>query len=316
MSQEIARSKDKGEAITFVLHLAISVLLMLIYFSIRNILLSFIDDKFEAPETNGFFFSGEYGKQAANLLLSFLAFISLYIYEHKLFQKNIVEPRSFIRRAFLWCVAIISLISAFGDATSLLSGFFTGEIGAHALLQTLVTLVLALLFLGFASIELKIKQPTKRSLIAVILSFGLPSSAAIMLALYQAPPWEQKLIRQDLSRMEALNQLHSNIDAYFLRYLKLPASLPILVRELALTEQAISDPFTQAPFKYEITGRKTFKLCAVFHKDAKSTRRISNRRPFGKSYHAGLSCINYLITLSNCQTQCLEDCAKKEASRD
>src|SRR5579863_1021787 len=83
-------------------------------------------------------------------------------------------------------------------------------------------------------------------------------------------PTVQRQRKMDARRVEDLAGIKRSIDAYWLRRsalapgrLELPPDLVALGKEPGV-QFAAGDPETGTPYAYEVTGRETYRLCAVF----------------------------------------------------
>lgn len=74
-------------------------------------------------------------------------------------------------------------------------------------------------------------------------------------------PAKQRLLGLDNKRIEHLYRISSAVNYYAITNKWLPASLDDLSN--AEIEQ-LNDPETGEPYHYEVTGKTTYKLCAVF----------------------------------------------------
>jgi hypothetical protein len=77
------------------------------------------------------------------------------------------------------------------------------------------------------------------------------------------PPGVQRQRRIDERRIEDLMSIQRAAEEYWTRHKVLPPDLTALGKEPGLVVPA-TDPETGAGYVYEITGPKSYRLCAVF----------------------------------------------------
>lgn len=99
------------------------------------------------------------------------------------------------------------------------------------------------------------------SLVAVVAAVG----AGLFVA---GSPVEQRLRRLDDRRVDHLRSLASAADRYFEREERLPGAAAELVDGLFLT-RVPTDPATQQPYEYRVTGPRQFELCATFDRPSR-----------------------------------------------
>lgn len=85
------------------------------------------------------------------------------------------------------------------------------------------------------------------------------------------PPWTQREARFDRRRVEDLERIVDAIARYAETHDALPPDLATLARQPGL-RLAIADPKNQAPYAYEVTGARSYRLCATFATDTAAER--------------------------------------------
>ncbi len=91
--------------------------------------------------------------------------------------------------------------------------------------------------------------------------------AVVAVGLYLAgSPVAERDRQFDQERVNALQQIASAIDGYYLRNQTLPASLDDLAAKSGqdYSVGSITDPESGAPYEYQVTGSATYELCATF----------------------------------------------------
>lgn len=92
----------------------------------------------------------------------------------------------------------------------------------------------------------------------------IASVATAMLVM--GSPGSQRESRLDRKREHDMRRIAMAIDAVAVAGKPLPADLASLAREPG-RRLSIADPATYAPYVYEITGDRDYRLCAVFTTD-------------------------------------------------
>ena len=103
------------------------------------------------------------------------------------------------------------------------------------------------------------KRPTGGRLVmgvAVLLVAATIAAAFLVLG----SPAEQRLLRLDERRVEDLNSLRANVNAYWRANARLPASLD----EAGRGTDLYKDPVTGEPYGYRALGERAYELCASF----------------------------------------------------
>ena len=99
-------------------------------------------------------------------------------------------------------------------------------------------------------------------------------------------PKEERSRRFDQQRVENLQFLQSEVINYWINKAKLPTNLDILkddTRGVAIP----TDPETNQPYSYKITGPVNFQLCAVFNLVSQLADSITGRPTPADPYFAG-----------------------------
>jgi hypothetical protein len=113
--------------------------------------------------------------------------------------------------------------------------------------------------------------------------------AAVATSIWLNPPSEFRARALDQKRLGNLAQTENAIQTYYTVHHNLPADLKALDSEDNRLAQANwHDPETQQPFEYEITGEKSYRLCAVFSRHSEK-----NDNPYdvlAKQHSAGRDC--------------------------
>ncbi len=79
-------------------------------------------------------------------------------------------------------------------------------------------------------------------------------------------PVHQRKVRMDNQRISDLSSLRYRIAQYDTEHKRLPATLSKLPPS---SQEAMADPQTGQPYRYRVTGRDGFELCADFQTDSR-----------------------------------------------
>lgn len=80
-------------------------------------------------------------------------------------------------------------------------------------------------------------------------------------------PAAERRRRLDERRVEDLQEVAAAIDVYWTREGTLPPDLDVLAGWQGL-DAPRTDPVTEEPYRYELTGESTYRLCATFATEA------------------------------------------------
>ena len=89
-------------------------------------------------------------------------------------------------------------------------------------------------------------------------------------------PSAQREAKLDSRRIDDLNHIVQVIDRHFDAHGTLPADLATLARQPG-QRLSTSDPVDGTPYGYEVTGARTYRLCAVFVTDTSEIRADAGR---------------------------------------
>lgn len=96
----------------------------------------------------------------------------------------------------------------------------------------------------------------------LMVAAGLVVAGAVVAALFvMDPPSRQRAERLDRIRVEHLQVLAQRIDMHAEVHDRMPAQLSVVARAPG---HVLVDPATGRPYQYEVTGERTYRLCATF----------------------------------------------------
>ena len=97
----------------------------------------------------------------------------------------------------------------------------------------------------------------------------LVAAAVVAGLVISGSPAEQRRLRADERRVSDLQQLARAIQSYYMETTSLPDGLDALVNGW-ISSGLPRDPESEAGYDYEITGDRTFRLCAEFARESRS----------------------------------------------
>lgn len=87
-------------------------------------------------------------------------------------------------------------------------------------------------------------------------------------------PAAQREAKLDSRRVDDLNQIVQTVDQYVEAHDALPPDLVTLARQPGM-RLSITDPVDGTPYTYEVTGERSFRLCAVFVTDTSEIQAVA-----------------------------------------
>jgi len=124
---------------------------------------------------------------------------------------------------------------------------------------------------------------------------ALVAVAAVATSIWLNPPSENRARTLDEKRLQGLKRTENAVCRYYDIHDALPADLKALDSERNQSLQANwHDPETLQPLEYQITGAKSFRLCATFARN--SDGQDLEAYDF-KKHGAGRDCFEYNVSL-------------------
>ncbi|HVI57926.1 MAG TPA: hypothetical protein VM619_03495 [Luteimonas sp.] len=103
-------------------------------------------------------------------------------------------------------------------------------------------------------------------------------AAVVAAFVVMGPPAAQREARLDARRVQDLQRLAGGIESHARLHDALPAALATLAAQPG-ARWPTHDPATGAPYGYAVTGKRSFRLCAVFATD--TARAPGDAAPWG-----------------------------------
>lgn len=155
------------------------------------------------------------------------------------------------------------------DLITLINTFLGGEITTRFLLKVFVVLLVSL-FVGAHYIAdfrgYWVSHPRRAALVgakAAILAFAVVIAGFFVIG----TPKEMRMMRFDEQKVSDLQGLQYQVVNYWQQKQVLPASLDALADPISGYVIPV-DPQTNAPYRYEATGKNSFRLCGTFNMES------------------------------------------------
>ena len=127
--------------------------------------------------------------------------------------------------------------------------------------------------------------------LAVIASVVVGATLVAAIAVMDSPP-EQREQRLDARRVQDLQHLESAIAVYHAGHKALPGDLATLRAEMPGWNLAPGDPASGVPYGYEVSGARSYRLCAEFTTDTAAADTPHGPEGDAWKHGAGRQCFN------------------------
>jgi hypothetical protein len=213
-------------------------------------------------------------------MASIIVLLPVYLYLMSLIRKDSeVDPSRkeiWVRRWAIILTLFLSGAAMIGDLISLLTTFLRGEeLSTSFLLKTLVIILVAGgVFLYFRA-DLKNYWDTNQSRRS-LLRIGIAVLAIITIGsgfLIVGTPQQARLMRFDAQKVGDLQNIQSQVVNYYQAKQKLPISLADINTSLMYSPLPV-DIQTGEQYGYEAAGSLSFKLCAMFNAESRSSQNV------------------------------------------
>jgi hypothetical protein len=284
-------SHDKS--LNFLIYAFYAVMLWCGYLGLTRIYFNLVEDALNAKEQIGLFgLDMDYGKAATLVLISTVGLFVTRAFSLKLSKSGSVSLDAGSRIWMLRLILLAASLSAISDVYILITSFMVGTGTAIELIEALITLVVAFGIIMFCVLELQLKTMANRNVMSLY-SFLYLVLATITFAsaVYKAPPWIMRLVRQDHRTLSKMNEIGRHIDQYYTKHKRVPENLTLL--EEYVNRDELVDPMTDQLFVYKVIDDKTYEMCGEFRTDRLQAPR-RNQRLYGRfdkfNYQKGKSC--------------------------
>lgn len=249
-------------------------------------------------------FQGSVSYEMASLIVLTPVFMLLMRSLRRTMQKDPSRREVWVRRWALFLTAFIAGATIVIDLIVLLTTFLRGEeLTTGFLLKVLVVLLVA--GAGFMHFLADIwgywdKNPRYARYInwavgAVVLAAVLSGFVII------GTPAEARKALLDQQRVEHLQQIQSQVVYYWQQKEVLPGTLDSLAEDPLSSFMLPRDPHTGEAYEYEVTGPRSFRLCAIFETDRslpdEAMRSVYSDLPAPEKWHhsEGRTCFDRAI---------------------
>jgi hypothetical protein len=284
-------SHDKS--LNFLIYAFYAVLLWCAYFGLTRIYFNLVEDGLNSEVRAGFFnLNMDYGAAATLVLISTVGLFITRAFSLKLSKSGSVSLDAGPRIWMLRLILLAASISAISDIYVLITSFMIGAGTAVDLYEALITLVVAIGIISFCLQELKLKSMANIKLLSFSSGlFLLLAGATFASAVYMAPPWLMRQVRDDRATLSKMSEIARHIDQYYTKNKKIPDTLSVL--EEYMDKDELNDPLTGNRFGYKVIDDNTYELCGEFKTSKSQAPRRMQRRydRFDKfNYQKGKSC--------------------------
>ena len=268
----------------FVLWLGAMITLYVSAGSLITLLFSYIDILFQDPLESMYYYdpySGAIRFAMASLIILVPVFIGLTRYINQDIRNNPEKKTIGIRKWLIYITLLAAGAFIVGDLIALVNGFLGGELTTRFFLKVLTILVVAgsVFMYYFADIKGKWEKEEKTSKMIGMLVGVLVLGSIIAGFFLMGSPAVQRELHFDQERVNDLQSLQWQIVDFWQSKEQLPATLEEL--EDSITGFRVpTDPATDQPYMYNVTGDMTFDLCATFNQPTPERgRRAIDRFP-------------------------------------
>lgn len=240
------------------------------------LIINYIDYTF--PNALAYLPVNPYESGISNEMASIIVLLPLYMFLMHLIRKDAVQDPSrneiWVRRWAIILTLFVAGVAIAIDLIMLLTTFLSGEeLTIAFLLKVLVVLLVAAgVFMHFIA-DLKgywDMFPKRKK--AVSIGVAVLAVAVIGAGFFiVGTPGQARLARFDAQKVSDLQNIQYRITNYWQAKQKLPAAITDLADAIQYGPLPV-DPQTNASYVYEVTGKLSFKLCAVFNAEGRGNQ--------------------------------------------
>ncbi len=263
------------------MHLLNTITLYISAFSFLNLVFDYVNFAFP-DKLNPYYNPGDSIRWTLSL---FLIIFAVFLWTSRFIERDLVESPEKnelkIRRWLIYLTVFLAALLLIGDLVALIYNFMNGDLTTPFILKVLSVLALGGVVFWYYIYDLK-KKPGEFSPKAKIVIWGsiIVALAVIVYGFYIAgSPFKQRQVRFDSQRVSDLQTIQSQTVYYWQQKNKLPQSLNDLVDSISGFTPP-SDPDTNQPYEYAITGNLSFDLCANFSLSSDESKASQQRYAF------------------------------------
>lgn len=275
MSNKIRGNSSQSEnnsastnARDFFLYLILGVTLVWLISSLFIYTFQLIDLVFPDPLNNLYYDSWRNSAllgAMASLIVVTPAYLGISAYLNRDLKQNPHKKNLWIRKWLLYAVLFVSFIVILVDLSLIVGSFLQGEMTARFAWKAVFVLLVTFSLFGYYFFELR-RDPSETNRVPLIsgLALGLAIFVLVVAGFIVAgSPTEQREKRLDAERVSDLQSIVWEIESFVVNNQEIPQSLDAL-RQEQIYGISLTDPVTNEPYVYNVTGEDQFELCANF----------------------------------------------------
>lgn len=175
-----------------------------------------------------------------------------------------------IRKWLLYLTLFVAGLTILGDLVALVLGLLDGNTALRFILEVLVVFWLAGSIFFYFLKDLHNQAPVARRIVGWVTIVVAVAALAASLMLIGTPASQRARNNDDL-RVNNLQMLESQVIMYWQAKGTLPPTLSALADgTISGSVPPPTDPTTQAPYEYRVTGSKSYEFCAIFETESVS----------------------------------------------
>lgn len=220
----------------------------------------------------------------AALIIAFPIFMYLNVLANKMLGNGKMRPNTGVRNWLIYLTLVIVILIIIWQIIGIFIAFLEGTLVLRSIIHILITLIISFSILAYQYWHLKFfnNQDSKITSTFKILEWltVLIIITSIIFGFFIIDsPSVRKVKRLDQTRVERLSNINRAIYNFYdpgkntSGHQKLPKDLNELINDIRIfiPLDGLLDPDTKEKFEYNITGSKTYQLCATFDTDFNET---------------------------------------------
>jgi hypothetical protein len=213
----------------------------------------------------------------AATLISFPIFTYLNFVANRMLKAGKMKPESGVRNWLLYITMVVVILTIIWQIVQLFIGFFNGVLAVQFVINTLITLAIAITILGYQWWHLRTfgggHEPKVGPGFRIFewIVYIVVAGAVIGSFFIIGTPAERRAKTLDNTRVERLSNIQSAVQDYYgfkggPGHQKLPVNFDQLIADanVYIAPDGLIDPVTKQRFEYKVTGAKAYELCAAF----------------------------------------------------
>ncbi len=261
--------KKQSNARDFFLYLAVIVALYISVASILMLLFAYINAIFPDVLDYKRGFDSITGPMAS-LIVAFPVYIFLTRFLNQDIRKHSEKKELWIRRWLIYLTLFLAGLAIFVDFITLVRFFLNGETTLRFICKTLAVFIVAGGVFEYYLMDIRGKweKDEKHSVIAGYVAGGVVLAIIVAGFVIVGTPKEIRSVRIDQERVSDLRDIQWQTINYWQKKNSLPATLADLDDSIS-GYSAPADPETEEAYTYNVTGPRSFTLCATFSSESR-----------------------------------------------